>query len=100
MDSLWWTPASEQGFVAAAASLLGLAAAVLYLYYQINVAPMDRRRSLMDVGFKSVRGLNGNTDSDSYLRRHMRSRKLGESLKPPYPNGWTVVAESREVHCT
>lgn len=96
MESFWTTASDQASPIVAAASLLGLAAA-LYLHYHVNVAAMDRRRSLMEVGFKSVRGLSGRADSDAYVRRHLRSRKLGENLKPPYPNGWTVVAESREV---
>ena len=77
---------------------LALAILVAVIHYVINVARMDRRRSLMDVGFKSIRSLSHPSEnSDAYVKRHIRSRKLGQSLKPPYPNGWTVVAESRDV---
>ena len=53
---------------------------------------MNRCRSLHEVGFKSLKGKNqsgGQRNDNDYVRRHLRSRKLGENLKPPYPNGWT-----------
>jgi len=76
-----------------------VAAAICYAIYQINFTVMDRRRVLLDVGFKSVRTTfnNNSCSSSEHVRRHLRTRKLGDNLKPPYPNGWVVVAESKDV---
>ena len=60
--------------------------------------PMNRCRSLHEVGFRSLKGKNqsgGQRNDNDYVRRHLRSRKLGENLKPPYPNGWTGIYDLR-----
>ena len=66
--------------------LSGLFAAILgYVWFK----PINKIRRLADVGFKSM--------TKSEVKRIQKSRRLGMNLPPPYPNGWRVVAESREV---
>ena len=58
---------------------------------------LNRCRTLHEVGFKSLKGnqVGGHISDNDYVRRHLRSRKLGENLKPPYPNGWTGTYDLR-----
>ena len=76
--------------------------AVSYGWYWLWLKPLNFRRTLKDVGFKtlSVRGgVGGSTAKDKReaFKRSLRSRKVGHNMRPPYPNGWIVVAESRDV---
>ena len=73
---------------------LALVSAVVLVNLYLWLVPMDRVRTHDDVGFAHL-------NLPPKLKRQRinqlkRSKKLGKP-PPPYPNGWYVLAESRQV---
>ena len=62
---------------------------VLWLVNWLWFRPLDKKKNLEDVGYKSM--------SWAEIKRVQSNRKFGRVVNPPYPNGWLVVAESRDV---
>lgn len=74
---------------AAAVLLLPCVAALYWLWF----VPLDRVRRVGEVGFAHVVKGGGRREA---INRMRKGRKTG-AIPPPFPNGWFVIAESREV---
>ena len=70
----------------------GFYALLGYVLYKLFFVPMDRIRRVTDVGYSYIHGPGRST----VIKRLQRNRRLGK-CPPAFPNGWFVVAESREV---
>ncbi|CAG5001281.1 unnamed protein product [Parnassius apollo] len=67
---------------------------VLYILYKSYLSPPIYVKDLTEVGFDHItRG----SDRTMNITRAQNARQLGTKLPPPYPNGWYVVAESRDL---
>ncbi|XP_026465024.1 cholesterol 7-desaturase-like [Ctenocephalides felis] len=64
--------------------------ALLYLVYKI-LKPINWRKDLTAIGYDHLRG---GLYKVKYARR---ARKVGETLPPPFPNGWFGILESKEL---
>jgi cholesterol 7-dehydrogenase len=71
-----------------------LLTALAVLGYYLWAVPMNRIRTLDEVGFAHL-NLPPKVKRQR-INQLKRSRKLGNP-PPPFPNGWYVLAESREV---
>ena len=65
---------------------------VLYYAYDFLIAPMDRVRKVTEVGYRHIQG----PGRKAVISRLRKNRRMG-NCPPAFPNGWFVVAESREV---
>lgn len=72
-------------------SFIALILAALYWVWYI---PMDRIRTVNDVGFSHLNHLGRR--KKLWINRMRKSRQNGKA-PPVYPNGWFVVAESKDV---
>lgn len=67
---------------------------IIVVNYYLWIVPMNRIRTLDDVGFAHLK-LAPKIKAHR-INQLRRGRKPGNP-PPPFPNGWYVVAESREV---
>lgn len=78
----------------------GLIIASLLVAYLISVIyrPLNRVRGLHEVGFWYLKDLDQrkNAPIKDLVNEVIRQQKTGDDLPPVYPNGWFVVAESRD----
>ena len=72
---------------------------LVYINAYVWLWPMDRVRTLDQIGFAHVEHANNGRRKAAVVRRMQRARQPG-SMPPVYPNGWFVVAESRQVSFT
>lgn len=63
-----------------------------YYLYLLFFVPMNRIRKVSDVGYKHL-DTEGRATT---IKRLQKNRRMGK-CPPPFPNGWFVVAESRDV---
>ncbi len=75
----------------AALTLAAAAYAAAHLFF----LPMDRVRTVEQVGFAHVEGGSARRKR-MWVNRLRRWRKAGRA-PPPYPNGWYAIFESRQV---
>lgn len=69
----------------------------LWLVYWLQT-PYDYLKDLTDIGYWHIRGLRpGNVSKALEVERRRKTRSAGDRLPPPFPNGWYMVAESKEV---
>jgi cholesterol 7-dehydrogenase len=73
---------------------LSIGTAFSVIGYYLWFVPMNRIRTLDDVGFAHL-NLPPKLKRQKMIQLK-RSKKLGNP-PPPFPNGWYVLAESREV---
>merc|ERR1719320_789676 len=66
---------------------------LLYFTYWVWICPMDRIRGIEEVGF---RHLGSGRLKAAAVNRSRRKKKLGDQ-PPPFPNGWFVLLESRDL---
>ncbi|CAH2064644.1 unnamed protein product, partial [Iphiclides podalirius] len=65
-----------------------------YAVYKSFLRPPIYVTEMTEVGFDHIpRGV----DRALHITRAQSSKQLGKKLPPPYPNGWFVVAESRDL---
>eukprot|EP00095_Tigriopus_kingsejongensis_P003629 maker-scaffold341_size202020-snap-gene-0.7 protein:Tk03629 transcript:maker-scaffold341_size202020-snap-gene-0.7-mRNA-1 annotation:"3-chlorobenzoate- -dioxygenase oxygenase subunit" len=75
--------------------VLGLSSGVAFIFtYWLWCVPMNRVRTMAEVGFNHIP--ESGRRKKLVTNRMRRSRKAGK-LPPAFPNGWFVLAESREI---
>ena len=74
------------------------ALAFAYINVYLWLLPMNRVRGLHETGFNHLRkyGRDSAARKKLWINRSLKLRKVGNT-PPPFPNGWFVLAESREV---
>jgi len=90
----WGVLIQENGVVSVmnAVSIISFVLVSL-LNYWIWLCPMNRNRDLQDVGY---RHLGPGRQRAAAVNRARRLRSLGPT-PPPFPNGWFVLLESRDL---
>ncbi|GAB6033146.1 hypothetical protein CHUAL_012755 [Chamberlinius hualienensis] len=73
-------------------------AVVAYLLYVIY-RPMNRVRELSDIGYWHLKKLDKrkNAPLRDLVNDLIKQQKVGTDIPPIYPNGWFVIAESRDL---
>lgn len=66
--------------------------ATLYLGYALSLRPLNRVRTLGDLGYIPENGV-----TMKEMANIVRKRRLAGDVPPVYPNGWFVVLESRDL---
>merc|ERR1719483_330185 len=65
----------------------------VYFSYWLWICPMDRIRGVEDVGYRHLG--SGRLKAEA-INRARRLKELG-NMPPPFPNGWFVLIESRQL---
>ncbi|XP_063899359.1 cholesterol 7-desaturase nvd [Helicoverpa armigera] len=67
---------------------------LFFVVYRSYVNPLLYKKELTEIGFEHIAK---GPDRDRRISRAQATRRMGNKIPPPYPNGWFAVAESREL---
>ncbi|OWR46621.1 Rieske-domain protein neverland [Danaus plexippus plexippus] len=67
---------------------------ICLIIYKSYCSPVIYKKELSEVGYEH---LSKGSDRPLHILRAQNTRRLGDKLPPPYPNGWFALVESRDL---
>nr|BAN66310.1 neverland [Mamestra brassicae] len=67
---------------------------LLFVIYRSYINPVLYKKELTEIGFEHI---EPGPDRDRRISRAQLTRRMGNKIPPPYPNGWFAIGESREL---